>query len=1093
MTSSEAGLYEFGPFRVDASERQLSCDGEPIALTDKVFELLLALLRQRGRIASKSELLERIWPDTAVQENNLTVNVSILRKALGDSVAGEEAGRPRYIQTVARRGYRFVAEVREVARPQVGPGEGFSEPAEPAGPAAREARASFVGRKPELDRLDQLLHEANAGARRIVFISGSAGMGKTALAEHFCERALACTPTLLLARGRCLEQYGPTEAYLPFLEALAGLLVGPASDVVAAALSEHAPSWCGHFPQNHLLQRHLLHGRAAAELERRGALAVSRQSVLREMRDALAALSARFPVLLLLEDLHWADSSSVELLHFIARSESRQQLLVLATLRPEPLDLGDSPLKNVRRELSAHDRSEDLPLACLTEAQISSYLARAFGAPDGPSELCAWLLRQTEGQPLFVTRLVQLLLEEGALSRSGGGLRVTRPLGPLQRGLPDSLRGVIDKKLESLREDDRRALMYASVQGEEFSSLVLAETLGADELSLEERLDKLWRVHRLIQPAGDERFSDGQLGVRYRFTHVLYQNALYEALAKKSRWLLHRQIAEKLLAHQAALAPRLGQLALHFEAGLDFERAYLYSLKAGDSASRLHADREAEQHYARGLTLVQKLPADRRLAREIILHYNHGWVSFNLSDFGVARADFEAMLARAQSFEQRSPDHDAERGLELEAVFDYFEQPWGDAFSARQEPRMLNQPRSLGASAIACEALFALATLSLYSGHAAELGEAAREMLRLAEASQNAPRRAEALGWMGSWHLAIGDRQAAKALLDAGRELAQTLGHSRALYTWHKQRAMIHWLEGELELALSSYQQLRTLTYEAGGVIDCLNSIGLLHAQLGHLSDGLNELERAAGLAEEAGLKLFSASIFRSVGRVYRELGAFERALDQDQRSLELARESGSIEDEIDAWLSLFETHSLRDEGAAARGALLEAERLLCGQGEVETTRACLLRLRLEAAKSKHAQSLGAFELAEQSASALLAAATRERLHEPTLLGHQALARARLARGDLLGSRAELARALELLAERPLPSVEWQLWALLAELEGISGNAAAMGAAYRRAGAGLDLLAASIAEEELRQTFAASPSVRQVRDAARAAAPTTSE
>jgi DNA-binding winged helix-turn-helix (wHTH) protein len=103
-------VFEFGPFCVDGVERQLLCEGRPVALTDKVFELLLLFVRNRGRALDKSELMSAIWPDSIVEENNLTVNVSALRKALGDN--GSER---RYIQTLARRGYRFVADVRVLA------------------------------------------------------------------------------------------------------------------------------------------------------------------------------------------------------------------------------------------------------------------------------------------------------------------------------------------------------------------------------------------------------------------------------------------------------------------------------------------------------------------------------------------------------------------------------------------------------------------------------------------------------------------------------------------------------------------------------------------------------------------------------------------------------------------------------------------------------------------------------------------------------------------------------------------------------------------------------------------------------------------
>ncbi|HWP42335.1 MAG TPA: AAA family ATPase, partial [Blastocatellia bacterium] len=528
MRGGEKQLYEFGPFRLDVSERLLVRDGAVVPVTSRVFDLLLLLIRNRGRALSKEELMSKLWPDTAVEYNNLTVNMSALRKALGDNSSS-----PLYIETVPRRGYRFVASLKEFGD------ESYSSEA-PAvhtntsgWPALEEPAATFVGREQELERLDELLDKAVEGQGRVIFITGETGIGKTSLAGRFVRRARASHPELIFSIGRCLEQYGTGEAYLPFLEALGALLLSPEREPVASLLRTFAPTWCLQFPAAF----------APDTLERleRETIGATKERMLREMGDALSQLARVSPVVMLIEDLHWADPSSTDLLRLLGARIERQRLLVVGTFRPEEVELGDHPLKNLRRELRAHNKCEEITLRLLDEQHIADYLDARFSPNDFPRELAGLVQRKTEGHPLFATSLIEFLAERGDIARAGDRWALTRPIPEMGFEIPEGVRGMIRKKIESLDEQDRLALRYASVEGEEFTSTVLAALLGADELALEERLGRLINVHRLIEIKGEEELPDGHLATRYRFIHVLYQNLLYEDLVSKRRIALHRE------------------------------------------------------------------------------------------------------------------------------------------------------------------------------------------------------------------------------------------------------------------------------------------------------------------------------------------------------------------------------------------------------------------------------------------------------------------------------------------------------------------------------------------------------------------------
>ena len=235
MNARGHGIYEFGPFRLDQAERMLSGAGQVVALSPKALDLLIALVTKAGRVVDKEELMREVWPDTFVEENNLTVNISALRRALGSASSDQD-----YIQTVPRRGYRFVASVRQAAE---------SALLAPGGTASAETDSEvLVGREPELHILESFLRDAVEGAGRMIFITGEPGIGKTALSNAFLRHVRSRLPVAAICRGRCLEQYGASEPYLPVLDALSNLLSGTAGKLVADVLRSRAPTWCLQFP-----------------------------------------------------------------------------------------------------------------------------------------------------------------------------------------------------------------------------------------------------------------------------------------------------------------------------------------------------------------------------------------------------------------------------------------------------------------------------------------------------------------------------------------------------------------------------------------------------------------------------------------------------------------------------------------------------------------------------------------------------------------------------------------------------------------------------------------------------------------------------
>lgn len=1084
MPEPQNTTYQFGPFRLEAAERRLWRGSDAVTLTDKVFELLLLLVRHRGHALTKVELMAALWPDTVVEENNLTVNISILRKALGES--GSER---RYIETLARRGYRFVAETKVIegqvhrapassSEPAGSPlvGAARTHPSRPVG--AGRAPVTFVGRQHELERLTTRFQEAVQGHGHLVFITGSPGMGKTELCEQFVSSLSIARGGPLVTVGRCLEQTGAREPYLPFLDAIRVLLNGTHSGLVARTLSTHAPTWCGQFSA-------AFGSAEAASLLRGQHLGVSPARMLREMADALDALGAAAPFVLILEDLHWADPSSTDLLRLLGQRIRTSRVLVLATARAEQIEVEGHPLRNVQRELTVHDLSEVLALPLLEPKDVSVYIDARFEPHDLPRELTELVARTTEGQPLFATRLLQMLVEKGDIAQRNGRWTLARDLADLNLGVPETVRGLIERKLESLGDEDRTTLRYASVVGVEFSSGILARLLRTDEVALEERLDQLGRAHRLIEPLGEEGLRDGRATVRYRFAHVLYQNVLYEGLARKRRMAIHEQVAETMLDRASVSACcAMADVARHFEAARSWDKAIRYWMGSAENASRWPAHREAKQQYAHALELAREVLPEQRLWLEIVLHYDLGWSEFQLDDYAAGARHFELMLERARAPEFAAASRGAEAARA--AAFDYFAQSWRDEFGVNDMPRMPNQEPSLGANAIQCEAYWGLCLTLLKADRLEEAGIRLTEYLRLAESSRNEPRRVEALACMAIRHIELSELRTALTLLDESIPIARALNHARALSIALSLRARLHYRFGEYEQAETLYAEGLPLSHEVGGRLGCLLGLGLARTQLGRITAALGALEEALEVSRQAEYQHTRQFLHSALGDLFLELGDTDRASAHLQQGIELAREHGLEKGELRALLDLGRACLERRELALASEAIAKVERLLGAKAPADdqvVEQQGTDSLRLEWTRTEYLLCQGELEQAKARARTLLELA--EAYGDPRHLAtaYRLLARVELGGRDLGAAHGYVQAGLRVLAGRPMPLVEWKLLATLGIERQRSGQHAEASRAFAEALALIEQIASGISNEALRRTWLRSPAVQGVVEA----------
>ncbi|MGH9839341.1 MAG: AAA family ATPase [Blastocatellia bacterium] len=599
------------PFRLDTVNQCLWREEQAIPLTPKAFALLRQLIEQAGQLVKKEELLNAVWPETFVSDAVLKVCIGDLRKALGD-----DAKCPRFIETAHRRGYRFIGQIvedGETERRRDRETEGQMAESLSVSPSLRLSGAhrrlallptmGLVGREAALAQMRNWLSRARSGERQMVFVTGEAGIGKTALVEAF--RQSLAAPEVRLAYGQCLEQFGAGEAYLPILEAVSRLCREPGGERVVGLLRRHAPTWLAQMPSLVDADERQAIGQAT--------LGVTRERMLREIAEMLEALTLDAPLVLVLEDLHWSDYSTLDLVSYLARRREGARLMLIGTYRPADLILSDHPLRSVKQDLQVRRQCEELSLEDLSQSAVGEYFAARFPQNDFPAELPRLIHERTEGNPLFMVNAVDYLQAAGMIARTDACWRLQAEFAALQLDVPESIRQMIEKQIGHLGPEEQRLLEAASVAGTEFPAamvaLILKKDGEKDAVEVEEMCESLARRGQFLQTLGLSEWPDGTVTARYGFIHALYQNVLHDRLTAARRAQLHRLVGvhgERIFGGRAGEIA--AELAMHFEQGRDFGRAVNYLGQAAANAIRRFAYQEATSLARRGIELIKSLP-----------------------------------------------------------------------------------------------------------------------------------------------------------------------------------------------------------------------------------------------------------------------------------------------------------------------------------------------------------------------------------------------------------------------------------------------------------------------------------------------------
>jgi predicted ATPase len=565
----------FAEFELDRSAFQLRRKGRPVSLERIPLDLLFFLAERRGNLVTRQEIVDRIWGKNVFLDVDNAVNTAVrkIRRALRD-----DSECPRFVETVPAKGYRFVAPVHE----------SHSSP-EPAS-RLRHPRTSLVGREREMATLLAGLEEAVSGTGRLILISGEPGIGKTRLADELAERAQANRMVLLVGRCTGDERAAP---FLPFVEILESIVSHtPGPENLRTALGEQGPELARLLPRLKTM---------VPEFSPRTDLgpAEVRRHLFSCYCDLVKRIARERSALMILDDLHWADDSTLALLEHLTQRLADIPMLVVGTYRDAELDLVRG-LGNFLEKLLRGRAATHVKLKALLPDGVEAVL-QSLSGQEPPAGVTETIFAESTGNPFLIEELFRHLEEENRLYDSAGKFR--RRLEISDQEAPPTVRLVVSRRLERLSDKTRKILGTAAVIGRWFTFEVLRSSCEADADAILECVEE-------AEKSGLISSVEDSPGARFEFSHELVRQAVIAGMSAARRQALHVTVARTIeRVNPSAIEDHLAELAHHYRLGGNRAKAIDYLRRAGEQAVAHAMYSEAESYFAAAQDEITPMPA----------------------------------------------------------------------------------------------------------------------------------------------------------------------------------------------------------------------------------------------------------------------------------------------------------------------------------------------------------------------------------------------------------------------------------------------------------------------------------------------------
>jgi len=854
------------------------------------------------------------------------------------------------------------------------------------------AGGELVGREAALAHVVAALDQAVQGDGQVLVVHGEAGVGKTRLVLEAVREA--GRRGLRVFSGQCVSFLRDTVPYLPWADILRGLLGVPCGGTpeeqdAALAMRMAAAGLAGWEP---------LVGDALGLSLPDTPLTASLDPRLRQQRffdvvvELIVHYTRRRSLLLWLDDLQWVDTASLGLLDHVVRNvRGLPVLLVLAHRPTEGLSGRWRGLPHVG----------EVWLSELGEEERGALLARLLGVRRAPEPVARSVLSRSQGNPLFIEELVRALIEAGVLRREVEGWAMVA--NPETAGVPDTVQGIIQSRLDGLAETERRVLQVASVAGQSFTVSVLDGVYPYDDLdgTLMERL-RLLTARRYLTPV--EPPAD------YAFRHAMIQEVAYESLPHARRRALHRAVARFIEETSMEENPeRLELIALHYYRGREWRKALPYLLMAGQRTQREYTNEAAINHFERALRAAEQLDEpceEERLAAhkglgqvlailgqydEALEHLDQAWAIVEAWPPSLERDHSQAELCRETAGllttrgDYRVALEWLEQGLGLSGVektaggaglylmgAGVFHRQ-GDNQRAREwclrGLQVADQLDGGERGEILARGNYLLGTILHTLGEVDEAVERCRRSLELYEGQGDLLGRAQAHNNLGMVYHDLGEWTLAIEQYVAAMQLAERIGYAEGRARVATNLGEVYLTQGRLDDAEQAYQSALEIAEQRGmtyGVALLHNNLGAVCLREGKWQEAEEHLSQSFALFEEIGSEEFLPELYRHRAEVALERGDVKGALDDARRSLECARVQRMELEEGPAWRVMGQAWLAQGELDQAEEALSRAlAAAVAVENQYEAARARLHLARLQLLRG---QETSAIELARQAA-----------------------------------------------------------------------------------------------------------------------------
>ncbi len=592
---------------------------------------------------------------------------------------------------------------------------------------------------------------------------------------------------------------------------------------------------------------------------------VRQQNMFDNILLGLKRLSANSPLILFVDDLQWADPTTLTLLHYLSRNLQDSSVMIVGTYRPEDVSMEEShPLRRLIANMSREGLIEVINLTRMDERGVEEIIRSMVPNLELDEKVVARIYRETGGVPFFVIEVVKYLLHNGYIVQDGERY-VMREIEA--EDIPTRVKDVVKRRIDALDQDDRDILECAAVMGEEFSSDILAEALGIPKIRLLKKLGNIKRKHMLI------RYSDG----KYRFDHAMIREILYSEIDLELRKEYHRLVADTIVEHYGgSVDDVVGEVAYHYYMAGD-QRASKYLIMAGDKARDMYSNEEAARFYSYALKMVSG-------EEKISLYEKLGHVYLSQGEFEKAIEYYDMVIRDTEDDLLKAKSH-REKAVCYERLGDY-------SMALREIEKSINLVGGIREEYIKMQIFRAY--LHIKAGKYKE-GEAIvvryePEMKNIEGVEDS--ELADLYTLLGACFGDVGNYDKAKEYLRKALEVSDRAGNLLGMAHSYYDLGIAYHNTGYLNEAMGFYEKCLEIYENIGdpwGLIEIYNALGTLHNDMGKYSEAMEYYKKSLKIARRVGSLYVMGIVYYNMGANMYRSGKLGESLTYYKKSMELA------------------------------------------------------------------------------------------------------------------------------------------------------------------------------------------------------------